>query len=369
MRAKSALPEQCVTIPVVGLIGCGHIGRFHSRNLRGSLRSELVPGEYVAVCDRDIERAERFAGITGATTVSDNPAAVFDRPNLNTVYICTETAEHPQLVIDAAARGLNVFCEKPLAKTLGDVRRMVDAVEAAGVVNQVGLVLRYSPVFTVLKDLMSDPGLGPLLTAHLRDDQFFPVRGHYGSSWRGSFESAGGGTLIEHSIHDIDLFHWLFGDIETVRCHTRETTGHSGVEDVAIATFQHTGGHQTSLSSIWHSLDDRPSTRHLEVFFEGGYFAADHDFIGPIRLQGRSGEQTEMSADEVFQRYCEIAGLQGDEAELARRGMYEDFAFLRCVHEGREAFPDFRTALQAHEVVDACYRSAERSREVSVRNL
>jgi predicted dehydrogenase len=356
------LPE-----PVVGLIGCGHIGRFHSRNLRGSLRSELVPGEYVAVCDREHARAESFAAITGARTVSEHAAAVFDHPGLNSVYICTETAEHPELVIEAARRGLNVFCEKPLAKTLDEVRSMVDAVEAAGVVNQVGLVLRYSPVFTVMKSLMSDPGLGPFLTAHLRDDQFFPIRGHYASSWRGQFERAGGGTLIEHSIHDIDLFHWLFGDITAVRCHTRYTTDHPGIEDVALVTFQHADGHQTSLSSIWHSLDDRPSTRHLEVFFEGGYFATDHDFIGPIRYQGRRGQVEEMGAEEVFERYRAIAGLAGQEAELARLGMYEDFAFLRCVHENRAAFPDFRTALRAHEVVDACYRSAREGAELPVR--
>lgn len=356
-----------MTEPVVGLIGCGHIGQFHSRNIRGSLRSELVPGQYVAVCDRDIERARGFAAITGATTVSAQAKDVFERPGLNSVYICTETSEHPDLVVEAARRGLNVFCEKPLAKTLGEVERMVDAVERAGVVNQVGLVLRYSPVFTVLKELMSAPGLGPLLTAHLRDDQFFPIRGHYGSKWRGNFEQAGGGTLIEHSIHDIDLFHWLFGDIEAVRCHTRITTDHEGIEDVALATFQHASGHQTSLSSIWHSLDDRPSTRHLEVFFEGGYFATDHDFLGPIRIQGRTGEQVEMGEEEVFERYCQVAGIAGEEANLARLGMYEDLSFLRCVHEGRPAFPDFRTALRAHEVVDACYRSASGASEEFVR--
>ena len=353
-------------VPVVGLIGCGHIGRFHSRNLRGSLRSELVPGEYVAVCDREIERAESFAGITGATTVSASASDIFEARGLNTVYICTETAEHPALVIEAARRGLNIFCEKPLAKTLDDVARMVEAVETAGVVNQVGLVLRYSPVFTVLKDMMSQPGLGPLLTAHLRDDQFFPIRGHYGSSWRGSFERAGGGTLIEHSIHDVDLFRWLFGDITAVRCHTRETTGHAGVEDVALVTFQHQSGHQTSLSSIWHALDDRPSTRHLEVFFEGGYFATDHDFLGPIRYQERTGPVREMSEPEVFDRYCEIVGIEGQEAELARRGMFEDYAFLRNVLESAPAFPDFRTAYRAHAVVDACYRSAQGGRELDV---
>ena len=325
-----------------------------------------MPGEYVAVADRQFERAENFARIVGATTVSADASAVFDRPGLNSVYICTETAEHPELVIEAARRGFNIFCEKPLAKSLAEVERMIEAVERAGVVNQVGLVLRYSPVFTVMKDLISAGNLGPLLTAHLRDDQFFPIRGQYGSSWRGVFERAGGGTLIEHSIHDVDLFRWLFGEIEAVRCHTRETSGHPGVEDVAIATFQHAGGHQTSLSSVWHALDDRPSTRHLEVFFEGGYFATDHDFIGSIRYQGRTGAAIEMSADDVFERYCEIASLHGEEQKLARLGMWEDFSFLKCVEEGRAAFPDFRTALEAHRIVDACYRSAGGSREVVI---
>ena len=358
--------------PVVGLIGCGHIGQFHSRNLRGSLRSELVPGEYVAVCDRVVERAESFANITGATTVTADAETVFSTPRLNAVYICTETAEHLALVKRAAALGLAIFCEKPLAKTLADVREMVDAVEQAGVVNQVGLVLRYSPVFTVLKEMMSAPDLGPLLTAHLRDDQFFPIRGHYGSSWRGKFERAGGGTLIEHSIHDVDLFHWLFGEIEAVRCHIRYATEDpgvdAGVEDVAVATFQHAGGHQTSLSSLWHAMDDRPSARHLEVFFEGGYFATDHDFLGPIRYQGRTGPIGELSAEEVMERYSAITGLEGDLLTLAGRGMYEDFRFLECVTAGTPAFPDFRTALQAHSVVDACYRSAEGSREVKLKS-
>jgi predicted dehydrogenase len=321
----------------------------------------------VAVCDREFERAESFAGITGATTVTSNAAEVFETRGLNTVYICTETAEHPALVEEAARRGLNIFCEKPLAKSLDEVARMVEAVEAAGVVNQVGLVLRHSPVFTVMKDMMSQPGLGPLLTAHLRDDQFFPIRGHYASSWRGSFERAGGGTLIEHSIHDVDLFRWLFGDIEAVRCHTRETTAeHPGIEDVALVTFQHEGGHQTTLSSVWHSLDDRPSTRQLEVFYEGGYFATDHDFLGSIRYQERTGPVRELNAEEVFDRYCEIVAIAGGEAELARRGSYEDYAFLRSVLEGTPAFPDFRTAYRAHAVVDACYRSAQLGRELDV---
>lgn len=353
-------------LPVIGLIGCGHIGQFHSRNIRGVFRSELVPGEYRAVCDRDIERAAGFAAITGAPVIAGAAAEVFATPDINAVYICAETAEHPALVHEAAARGLAVFCEKPLAKTLADVEGMVAAVEAAGVVNQVGLVLRYSPVFTVIHALMQEDGLGPLLTAHLRDDQFFPIRGQYASTWRGDFERAGGGTLLEHSIHDIDLFRWLFGEVDALRCHMRNTAGHAGIEDVALVTFQHSGGHQTTLSSIWHACDDRPSTRRLEIFFEGGYFATDHDFIGPIHWQGRTGEEHVMGVDEVWERYQQVAGLTDEEMLLAQRGMLSDYVFLRSVLDGTSSHPDFQTALEAHRIVDACYRSAASAAEVPI---
>ena len=76
--------------------------------------------------------------------------------------------------------------------------------------------------------------------------------------------------------------------------------------------------------------------------------------------------EAEEVAEEVMERYSAITGLEGDLLALAGRGMYEDFAFLECVNEGKAAFPDFRTALQAHRVVDACYRSAKGSREEKV---
>lgn len=352
--------------PVVGLIGCGHIGRFHSRNLRGAIRSELVDASYAAVCDRDVERARDFAAITGASLVTSSWAELLDTAGLRAVYICTETSEHPAIVVEAARRGLHVFCEKPLAKDLAMVRTMAEAVAHAGVVNQVGLVLRYSPTYTVLRDMISDSSLGPLLTAHMRDDQFFPDHGHYGSSWRNDVSKAGGGTLIEHSIHDIDVFRWFFGDVAAVRCHTRVTSGHPGIEDVALVTFQHASGVQTTLSSIWHLVDGRPSTRRFEIFLEGGWFATDHDFVGEIHYQLRSGPEQVLTADEVMERYRSLAGLSDAEFDLARQGMLEDYAFLRAVSEGTPAHPDFETALRAHEVVDACYRSAARGAEVAL---
>ena len=211
--------------------------------------------------------------------------AVIHVAEVDAVYICTETVEHVALVIAAAKAGKHVFCEKPLATNFADAQRMLDAVTAAGVTHQVGLVLRFSPVMRVIEDLMQQDDLGTLLSMTLRDDQFFPVRGQYGSSWRGDVRRAGGGTLIEHSIHDIDLITRLGGAVDRVRCRTRNVSGHPGVEDVAFVTFEHEAGHSTQLSSIWHDMDSRPSTRRLEIFFERGYIATEHDYFGSVRTR------------------------------------------------------------------------------------
>jgi predicted dehydrogenase len=353
----------------VGLIGCGFIGRYHGRNVRDLARSRTNAGaldiDYHAVCDREIERARGFAELAGCPLVTADAQALIASPAVDAVYICTETAEHVELAIAAARAGKHVFCEKPLATNFRDAARMYDAVRSAGVVNQVGLVLRFSPVYRVVEELMRGDDLGPLLSVTLRDDQFFPIRGHYASAWRGDVQRAGGGTLIEHSIHDIDLLTRLAGDVERVRCRTRYTSGHVGIEDVATVTLEHVGGNTTQLASVWHGMDARPSTRRLEIFFEGGYIATEHDYFGIVTYQRRQGDAVTLSSDEVLERYLDLEGLDPVDHDLRSIGGRGDRAFLEAVAAGRPAHPDFATALAAHRIVEACYTSAREGRDVA----
>jgi len=353
----------------VGLIGCGFIGRYHARNIRDLARSGANAGaldiSYHAACDRQIERAETFAKLAGCPVATADANAVIHSPVIDAVYICTETVEHVALVIAAAQAGKHIFCEKPLATNFADAKRMLDAVTAAGVIHQVGLVLRFSPVMRVIEDLMQQDDLGTLLSISLRDDQYFPVRGQYGSSWRGDVQRAGGGTLIEHSIHDIDLITRLAGGVERVRCRTRNVSGHPGVEDVATVTFDHSAGHSTQLSSIWHDMDSRPSTRRLEIFFEGGYIATEHDYFGSVLYQGRQGELLTISADEVLERFMRLEGLDPVDHDLKSIGGLGDRAFFEAISARQPARPSFADALNAHRLVDACYRSAAQQRDVA----
>ena len=88
--------------PRVGLVGAGLIGRFHARGLHGLTRSGLVDAKYVGVCDREIARAEEFARIAELEMVTGDANELIESSDINTIYVCTPTAEHKALVLAAA---------------------------------------------------------------------------------------------------------------------------------------------------------------------------------------------------------------------------------------------------------------------------
>jgi predicted dehydrogenase len=306
------------------------------------------------------ERARSFADIAGVPTVTTDASEVIDSPDIDLVYICVPTAGHKELALRAAQRGKHIFCEKPLATNLADVEEMVAAVSQAGVKAGVGLVLRHSPVYTVLRALTEDSRLGRLMAIIFRDDQFFPIQGHYQSEWRKDHRQVGSGTLLEHSIHDVDILRWFGGDVRALRGTVRNFAGYTRVEDLAIGHLEFVQGAQAELVSVWHNVLGRPSTRRLELFFENGLFATDHDFFGPIHLQVGADPPHTVSEEEVRRRYLDIVGLKDEvyEAVLIRYTL-QDYFFLKALTEGASPFPDFPLALEAHRLLDAIYRSAE----------
>jgi predicted dehydrogenase len=336
----------------VGFIGAGFIATYHSKSLKRS----GVTIERAGVYDIDTAKAERFAAASGHH-VCQSADEVID--TCDVVYICTWTSEHLALVKAAAAKGCAIFCEKPLAPTLSEAQALVDVIEAAGVINQVGLVLRHSPAMLMAHHLINEPIAGPLLGVVLRDDQFIPIQGHYDSTWRADRTKAGSGTLLEHSIHDIDVLEWLCGPIATVSAHATYQHGLVGIEDGVAVSFS-TGGPGPkaigTLCSLWHDNMARPSLRHLELFCAHRSVTIDgDDWFGSICWTHTDGTTHQ---------------LQGDALVSATESMLDgpanpDGAFIAAVAAGTRAFPDVRTALRAHQVVDACYRSiADNSRAV-----
>jgi len=249
--------------------------------------------------------------------------------------------------------------------TLGEARAIRAAVEAAHLPHQLGLILRTSPAFRQVRALCGEPALGRLMAVHLRDDQYFPVQGRYASEWRKDRALAGGGTLIEHSIHDVDLLRWMFGEVREVWARLGNHAGHPGIEDLALVQAELAGGGRASLLSVWHQIGSRPSTRRLEIFFERGRIEVEDEVLGPVSLELGDAPRRVIEQDEVARHYLQThpallpLGLQ-----VASPQEVEDYLFLRALADGRPPAPDFAEGVAAHEIVEAAYLSALEERAV-----
>ena len=326
----------------IGFLGAGLIATYHSK----SLRHCAAPIDRAGVYDPEGARAAAFAAASGHTVMATEDDVL---DSCDAVYVCTWTSEHRRQVEKAAARNLAIFCEKPLAFDVGTAERMAATVAAAGVVNQVGLVLRRSPAYLWAKHLIDEPVAGTVMGVVFRDDQFIPIQGHYGSTWRGDRALAGSGTLLEHSIHDVDMLRVLVGEVDQVSAHVTNFHGHDGIEDVASATIRFAGGALGTLASIWHDNLARPSLRRVEVFCSQRHIVIEgDDWYGPVSWTDTNGDSGMLTGDEL----SAAVDAMRDGSENP------DGEFVRSVLAGTPATPDFAEAVKAHRIVDAMYASA-----------
>lgn len=327
----------------IGFVGCGLIARSHAARLQ-----MVGAASIVSAYDIDPERARSFALFAGAEVAASAEEVI---ETADAIYVTTWTSEHPHLVSAVAAAGKPIFCEKPLGVDLPTSRKMFDEVQAAGVVNQVGLVLRHSPSYRFMRHQMSSGEHGPRMSMVFRDDQYIPVQGMYGSTWRSDVAKAGAGTLMEHSIHDLDLIEWIFGSIVRVSCVTSNTHGIEGIEDQASVMLTADHGGQAILSSTWHDVMTRPSLRLVEGFCQRAYIGVEGDWVGPVRMTTAGSPQQQWEGDKVTEMADAIDG----------RSTNPDKDFVDAVLNERPAYPDFGVAVRAHVLADAAYRSAEQN--------
>ena len=331
----------------IGFLGAGLIAHFHAFGLSVAAGEDSPGADHAlaGVYDPDPKRCREFADGWGAA-VCGSEAEVLD--SCDAVYVCTWTSEHARLVDAACERGLAVFCEKPLAFDAAGAAVMADRVREAGVVNQVGLVLRSSPAFALLGALAAEPEAGRVMSVVFRDDQYIPVQGMYASAWRGDRHRAGSGTLLEHAIHDVDILEHCFGPVASVSAQSANFHGLDGIEDAVATSFRMASGAVGVHTTIWHDVLERPSLRRVEVFCESRHIVLENDHLGPVSWTTSGADPVVVEGDELMA----AAAIRGIDPVNA------DGAFVTAVAAGRQGSPTFEDALRAHRLVDAIYRSA-----------
>ena len=366
MRRDTSKPTR------VGIIGAGLIGQTHSMMLRYIADRTEQSVRVVAVADVVHADAERLAARWDDARAVESAVEIIADPSIDAVWICTPTAMHRQACIAAANAGKHIFCEKPLAMSAADAAEMAAAIKTAGVLSAVGLVMRFSPVYTVIKSMFDSADAGRILSVTMRDDQDFPTRGVHASAWRNDPSQTAGGTLVEHSVHDFDLLTWMFGPLARLTCVTRNLNGAPGVEDFGATAMEFRAGFHGQLTSVWHRMIGRPSNRRLEVFAENLFAASDFDTMGPISFQrGAAATEETIAETEVLARFT--AHTLSARPYLAPIKDYfaipyaiEDAIFVAALRGVCEAEPPFVAGVAVQRIVEAAYESARRGASVQI---
>lgn len=297
--------------------------------------TELPDTELVALWDDDPVRGEATARQFGVQFVVDLDL-LLARPTLNAVVITSENAHHRELCLAACRAGKHVLCEKPLALNALDAEAMIAAAERAGVVLATAFPMRHNLPARALKASLDAGTIGKVLAVRATNHGTLPP------GWFLDPVLAGGGAVMDHTVHVADLLRWYLDDEPAaVYAETSHGLYDLPVEDAAFLTITFRSGVVVTLDPSWSRPPSFPIWGDLtmEIAGERGTVQLDA-FNQKLVLSPKPGEHT---------RWLDW-GADADAAMIA------DFA--AAVREGRRPAADGRDGERALAVVLAAYESA-----------
>jgi predicted dehydrogenase len=234
-------------VPHIGIVGCGLIGNKRAAALAGA--------RLVACADLVLERAEALAQKHPGATATPDWREVVAHPGVEVIVAATTNNLLPEIACAALAHGKHVLMEKPAARNVNELDRVIAAAQRAGKLVRVGFNHRYHPALLKARELFESGALGPMMF----------VRGRYGhggrlgyeKEWRANPALSGGGELMDQGVHLIDLARWFLGDFVQVAGHAATYFWKMPVDDNAFLTLRTREGQTAFLHvscSEWKNL-------------------------------------------------------------------------------------------------------------------
>ena len=307
------------------------------------------------------------------------------RGDVDAVTICSTNNAHADLAVAAARAGKHLMVQKPMATTVADCDRMVEAVEAAGVLYYQSHNLRFDPVHEELKRLVDAGEIGHVALARRRHSHAFALLNPQTLRENGLTDPhlSGGGAFMDEGAHAALWFLWMFGAPQSVTgiVSTALTPQRQGIEDQGVLLYRYAGGLIGMHQSSWIEL---AATSTVELFGDRGVIVANGTDISSSRSSTRppSGSSAGEPAIRVWRH--NPAGPAGDpppgaappagewwspEVTLARGGERltgTARAFADLLVSGGPSPAGARTGRTAVEMVLAGYQSSREGREVKL---
>ena len=324
-----------------GLIGCGNISRFHIAAIQHCDHASIT-----AVCDPYAPNLEKAMAATGASGYADY-RDLLRQTDVDAVDIMTASGLHAQIGIVAAKAGKHVIVEKPIDVTLEAAQSLIDACRENGV--KLGCVFqrRFGGPVQAIRSAVQRGDFGTLNeccchTKWYRDQAYYDC-----VDWRGTWALDGGGSLMNQSIHYIDLMQYIMGDVEEVMGYTA-TRAHQRMEteDVAVAALRFRSG---ALGLIEGTTSAYPGfTTRLDVHGDKGSVILEND------VNRFWDFQNELPCEDRLKE----KGEQAHDIQLRD--------FVDAILEDRDPMVTGEDALKALRIILAIYESARLGRPVRI---
>lgn len=304
----------------VAVIGAGFMGSMHAQIFANEPRAELV-----AVVDQNMERAGALAAQLGkGVRAYATHQELLDAEKLDLVSICTPDHLHLEPALAIAAKGVNLFVEKPIASTIEDAQKIVDACKAANVKLGIGYLLRFDPRYYKARELITSGQIGTPIHIYARRNS---------ARTEGPKRYAGTLPLALHvTVHDVDMVLWMLQGQKPISVYAQQTDillGPIGTQDTIAGIVRFSGGTVVNFESAWslpggarHMIDARMEMIGTEGSFEvqcgdSGLYFADNQTSREIDTQHWPIIEGRVGGDLKLQLASVLEWLDGGPSQVA----------------------------------------------------
>ena len=270
-----------------GILGCGNVAEYKG----GPPLYSVDDSELIAVMRRDRAKAEDFAERHGAQRAYSDIGDLLADDEVNAIYIATHPYLHCEQTIRTAQAGKHILCEKPMAMTVEECQRMIDACHDAGVTLMLAYYRNFYPNIVKMKALMDEGAIGEVVLARVNHTGFYDPSRHDLSSWRVDEKISGGGVLMDLGSHRISLLQYLMGDIASVQGYAEAVHLDIETDDSAVFTLCFESGAHAVANINWNvgvSIDD------VEVYGTEGALRCSPLNSGNLTLETESAGLVKM---------------------------------------------------------------------------
>jgi len=375
----------------VGVLGYAFMGKAHTNAYKKMPYIFWPPPaipKLVAICGRSEEKVSEAARRYGYAKYYTDWRKLVRDPEVQLLDNGAPNNLHEEPCVEAAENGKHILCEKPLARTAREAKRMLEAVKKARVKAMVGFNYRFVPAIRVARKLIEEGAIGRIYHFHAKYLQEWIMDPNFPLVWRLDKKIAGSGALGDLGAHVIDLAHHLVGDLKSLCAFTRtfvdrrplledpKKTGKVEVDDAFEAIVEFKNGAIGSISCSRFAAG-RKNYQVIEIYGSKGSVVFNLEKLNELKVHLRDHEPKDLEPSfhdtlvtEAYHPYMENWWPHGHIIGWEHAQVHEVYHLLDAIVNDKPIGPQgatFEDGYKCAVVCDAILESAEKGKKVNIR--